>query len=73
MNDELERRESIALGPLHLSWGLRVFKYMRQSGCPGGRLHNVAREPLREAMRRSGRLSIRQACARDLRGRCYDE
>ena len=32
MNDELERRESIALGPVHLSWALRVFKYLRQSG-----------------------------------------
>ena len=32
MNDEMERRESVALGPVHLSWGLRVFKYMRQSG-----------------------------------------
>ena len=30
--DELERLESIALGPVHLCWALRVFKYMRQSG-----------------------------------------
>ena len=32
MNDELERRESMALGPVHLSLGaLSVFKYVRQS------------------------------------------
>ena len=74
-NDEV--RESIALGPVHLSRALRVFKYMRQKRihavvAPGGRPHAVVREPLRDAMRRSGRLSIRQACARDLCGRCCD-
>ena len=29
---ELERRESIALGPVHLSRSLRMFKHMRQCG-----------------------------------------
>ena len=57
--------QNISLG------ALGVFKYMRQSGggCPCGLSHTLAREPLRDAVRRSGRLSIRQACARDLRGK----
>ena len=32
VKDELERRESIALGRLHLSRSLRMFKHMRHCG-----------------------------------------
>ena len=32
MNDELERRESVALGPVHLSRSPRKFKHMRRCG-----------------------------------------
>ena len=32
VKDEMERRESIALGPLHLFRSLRMFKHMRHCG-----------------------------------------
>ena len=62
MNDELERRESSAFGPVltlgHSACSTRTCDRAEQCcGCPGGRPFSVAREPLREAMRRSGRLS----------------
>ena len=61
MKDELERRESMAFGQ-YISLGRSecssVCERAEQCcGCAGGRPHYLAREPWRDATRRSGRLS----------------
>ena len=61
MNDgsRLHLARYISLG--HSECSSTCDRAERRCGCPGGRPHTVACEPLREAMTRSGRLSIRQA------------